>query len=62
MFYPSAAGNLFYEQVNSKSGNKTNQEKKKKTRGPWRPWVAHLSIIETKLFQNLSTGLAEEVV
>ena len=33
-----------------------------KTRGPWWPWVAHPSIIGTKLFQNLSTGLAEEVV
>ena len=26
------------------------------------PWVAHLSIKGTKLFQNLSTSLAEEVV
>ena len=34
----------------------------KKTRGPWWPWVAHLSIIGTNLFQNLCTGLAEEVL
>ena len=32
------------------------------TRGQWWPWVAHLNIIGTTLFQNLSTGLAEEVV
>ena len=32
----------------------------KNKRAIW-PWVAHLSIIGTKLFQNLSTGLAEVV-
>ena len=33
------------------------------TRGPWWPWVAHLSITGSKLhvFQNLSTNLAEVV-
>ena len=63
-FYKSLIPTLQLYTVQNKRNASQFLEKsvKVKTRGPWWPWVTHLSIIETKLFQNLSTGLAEEVV